>query len=316
MSKLAQSISVSENKIKKGEAKKKDYHDEMVRVETMIAELKRTIDTQDMSVEDLKYLQLEHKGIKESAERCRETLKASKSTLRTAEIEFAQQLTKLDEKAAEYNAKLDALAKAMQSYEWNRFKATVDHDKARDENSDVKALVGVDFKGEVVPAMHEQDEALNNAIYIKRQEHTETEEEAAKLDKAIKEMHKELASSTDKSLSIQKQIEQQKAANDQAYAALDGDAKALEKEIAKFPDKAELENQLQAHNRKCAALEQELAQARHAGAMAIQSIHNQIQQALCIMKDHDAFVEAELQNLENYWKERTAGLEKDVLKKP
>ena len=253
---------------------------------------------------------------RESAERCREALKASKSTLHTAKIEFAQQLTKLDETVAEYNAKLDILATAMESYEWNRFKATVNHDKACDENSDVVALVGVDFKGDVQPAMNEQEEALNNAIYIKRQEHTETKEEAAKLDKAIKELQAELADSTDKSLSIQKQTEEEKAAHDQAYDALDGEAKALQEEIKQFPNKAELENLLQLHHRKCAALEQELTEARHAGAMAVKSIHDQIRQAMSRMKEHDVYVETELQDLETYWKDSTAGLDKEVLKKP
>lgn len=317
LNQLEQNIPTTLRQIDERRALLKQYKDKKSQNETAIAQMRQTIATQILSVNDLIRLQSEHKSIEEDRVRRSKSLEKIQDTLRTAEIEFAQHLTGLDQKVDEYNTQLDELATVMESPAWtDAFKAMVNHERARDEKLDVTALLGIDFAKDVDPAVKEQDDKLKNDIQVKQQAHSDKVEERNTLSKEIEALGKDLAMSMGEAETLNKELHQLKAVYTEEQCGLDQQVQAIEQTATKVPENRAWQEQLKAHAEQRETLKVELAQARQQGDHTIQEIQRQIDQAMCLMKDNDAFVETELQTLENYWREKIASLDKLVLKNP
>ena len=286
-----------------------EANEESERLQKVVEQLKETIATQPMSVDDLHKLQVEHKGILEASERTQRFLKEKKEILRVAETEWAKKLTDLDLTVRDYNAKLDdlALVTNKSASDWKDYKAEVQHEKAQDENIDSLTLLGVDVVEAVPARIQKEADSLSNEATIKSQQLQEALDEYNNLHSAIDAIASNLAG-------LQQEAEKKRLQQSQRQEEYLAKQNELKREIYDYEQKAMSRNtatvdgEYEAYCRQCTELEQLLVRTRLECKAAVEALHDQISKCIVLIKEHDMFCQQVVQQVHAYWEKHKGDL--------
>ena len=294
-------------KIEERSAELNKTNAKLERMQQHISDLKQTIATQTLSVDDLTKLQTEYKGIQEAAERTQRTLQQRKQALHVVDTQMAQYLTQLDVAVAEYNNKLNDLATTLgaTSQQWKEYKIHNIHKEKADSDEGTMSLLGVDLDETVRPKVQQYQQKMQQEITNHQREYEDVLDESNALARAAEETQAKLNVLLQKAAKAADTLEQEKQAHAQKQSVRQREVTTLEQKVASLRDPVALEEQMAAFRQQCASLEADLAHAKDEHIRAVQDTQRQIQQAVCLMQEHEAYVEAKLQELTDYWQQQT-----------
>jgi kinetochore protein NDC80 len=305
---MAQHKETLQSKIDERTAELKKTMEKSQSMEQRLHDLKQSIANQEMSPDDLTKVETEKKGVKEATERTQQTINQRKEALRVIEIELAQHLTQLDVAVAEFNAKLSELGVALGHSPWNTYKASISKPNLHEEY-DCTAILGTDLHDTVLPHVQKKTEELEDEVNKKHDDFQNALDQFIALNREFDEAKAKCEILRDKANKAFSTLDQEQQAHLQKQGVRQREVNTLEQKITSLRDPVALEEQMAGYRQQCATLETELAKAKEDHTRNIQDTQRQIHQALCLMHEHEALVEAKLQELEEYWKQNSGGLE-------
>jgi kinetochore protein NDC80 len=275
------------------------------RMKAHVDSLQQTIASQGMSVEDLRKLQAEHKGIQEATDRMSKTVQQRQNALHTEEVEVAQVLTQLDVALSEYNGKLAEVSLALLSA--SAYKARLDRDQLASPHP--QALLGVNFEGHVEPAVQQAQEDMRLLAQKAQQDFDDAVDQVQALEQLVDVAAAKLRVANDKAVKTVAVLDQERYAQSQTTAVHQREVGLLEEKTAALRDPVALEEALAALRRQCADLEAAWEGSVDNRQRQVQQLATQIQQCQYLLQEHEAAQRAELQDLLDYWKAKAGDLE-------
>jgi SMC interacting uncharacterized protein involved in chromosome segregation len=275
------------------------------RMKAHVDSLLQTIASQGMSVESLRKLQAEHKGIREATDRMSKTVHQRQNALHAVEVEVAQVMTQLDVALSEYNGKLAEVSLALVSA--SAYKARLDRDQLASPLP--QALLGVNFEEQVEPAVQQAQENMRLHVLKAQQDYDNAIDQVQALEQQVGVAAAKLRVANEKAVKVVAVLGQERHAQSQTTAVHQREVGLLEEKAAALRDPVVLEESLAALRRQCADLEASWESSVDGRQRHVQQLATQIQQCQCLLQEHEAAQRAELQELLDYWKTKAGDLE-------
>jgi kinetochore protein NDC80 len=272
-----------------------------------VNDLKKTIGSQEFSVNDIHKLESELKGLTESTDRAITLRDQKRKALFEAEAKLASMCNDLDSKIAEFSGKIAELRLVPDlGSKFRNLQVSVNKEKLL--QADLCESLGVDLVGYVQPlAQSTKEEYLQKVDQTKVLYH-KTMDQTNHLEDCCKEAEAKLKISSDKVMKYDQTLESERKTQDATVAVREREVESIETKIASLQDPVALEEQMAAYERQCAEL-QALRLEREENNMAQKrAVLIDINSACQIITDHDAYLENKITELKQYSEERTRGI--------
>lgn len=275
-----------------------DTNAKLDRMNHHITNLRRTVATQALSLNDVMKMESEMKGISEAMERLMEVKSQREKALREAGDAYAQHLNECEAEIRNYNSNVTELMQVPTiKKEFANLEATLHEDAVLETSS---AILGLDMKVDVQLKANLAKKtltALRDSTNMSYQDFLDRRERA-------KEESKHALS--------KKQIIERKDANcvdiirddgEMHKTKLEGRMRRVDEmhaKVASLRDPVALEEQMEAYERQVAELVALRAEHEEANIERQKTVHMEIEEAIKLMAEHEHHCQRKIAELEQY----------------
>jgi SMC interacting uncharacterized protein involved in chromosome segregation len=270
-----------------------------------VEDLKKTVEGQDLSVDDIRRMGNEQKGVNEALDRVLANKDQRRKALLKSEEELTSLCNQLESVMADYNAKVEELALVPElAPKFAKSKATFHKNNMLD--ADQSKLLGVDIQSSVRPTVLQ-----NKTEYLEKGDQVRWEYQDAldKLDTA-QEVCNEAAAKLDivkhKNGKCEETLESEREAQDAKLAVRQREVEAMEDKVAALRDPVALEEQMAGYERQCAELEALHFKHKEDNVAQKKAVQDEMEEAFRLMAEHDEHCRRKLSDLDKYWLQKKA----------
>jgi kinetochore protein NDC80 len=270
-----------------------------------VEDLKKTVGSQDLSVDDIRRMGSEQKGVNEAMDRVLATKEQGRKALLQSEEELIHLSNKLDSVTADYNAKVGELALVPEL--GPKFaKSTATFHKNNMLDPDQSKLLGVDIQSSVRPMFLQGKKEYVEKGDQARWEYQDSLDKLETTGEACKEATAKLDIVTHKNGKCEETLASEREAQDAKLAVRQREVEAMEDKVAALRDPVALEEQMAGYERQCAELEALQFKHKEENISQKKAVQDEIEAAFKLMSEHDEHCRRKLSDLDSYWLEKKA----------
>jgi hypothetical protein len=279
--------------------------DKLDRMTNHIADMKRAIETQELSASDVLKLEIESKSAIEAMQRLQLAKEKRENELLVIEEELQERAASCEAVMDQLNTKLNNLRTFSDFLEpFKTYKFTLNKDHLL--GSDPVQAFGVDCRESLVPAVSHASQHLS----IKKA-NVEEEVQSAfdRLD--------ETSGASDQALSVKQivldkitecndSLQREQEAHDSRMAVREREAEALARKVEARRDPMELEEQMAIMERELAELEALRAKHEAENVQRKKAVMQEIDSACALMMEHEYYLQNKMKHVGDYREEKMA----------
>jgi kinetochore protein NDC80 len=293
--------SALEMKVKERTTELSESNDKLALANNQLEKLKQTVNTQQLSVDDLRKLENEMKGVIEATERSRSLKEERKKKLSAAQEDLSHQVNQLEGLVVQYNHKMSQVALLVPSLTSKGVNSVLRvHNDDRMLQSHVSVL-GVDLQDFVRPTV----EAENNKLEVESDKckriHLEVSDKLKQAMQRGDETSSKLQILKDKIEKLEENIAQEQDAHMQKMNVRQREVDSMETKIDALRDPVAIEEQMASYERQCAKLEIMRQNHQEDSVLYRNIVLTEINAGLQLMKDHDTYWRHKNDELSQYW---------------
>ena len=294
-----------EQKINERTAELAQTNDKLQKMNAHVVDLKKTIESQELSVDDIQTMESEMKGVSEAMDRALDLRDKRRKTLLSSENELMKACSILESTVAEYNATLSdlqlvpRLGSALVNVKATLNKAfllDVDHSK----------IVGVDLETKVRPAVETFRANFTTEIEQTKTAYQDSLDKVENSSDECKAARGKLRIVQDKIAKCEKTLESEQKTHSAKLAVRQREVDAMESKVAARRDPVALEEQMAAYERQCVELEALRLEHQEINVNKKKLVQDEIQQACKLMVESEKYLEHKLRELDDHWNAKEA----------
>jgi kinetochore protein NDC80 len=296
--------SALETKVKERTTELAEANEKLSNTNNRIEELKNTVNTQQLSVDDLRKLENEIKGVVEATERARALKEERKKAFLRSQEELTMHLNKLETVVTDYNHKVSQLTVLVPTLSSNGSKLKLQIHKDNRMTQSPNSLLGADVSDFVRPTI----EAKRDEFEIKADRSKRDHQDALDKLELVAHQHDESAAKLkiiqDKITRLTETLEQDQEAHNLKVAVRQREVEAMELKIATLRHPVAIEEQMASYERQCAELEALRRTHQEESVARKNFILSEVNMGLHLMKEHDAYWRQKNDELAQYWERK------------
>lgn len=287
-------------KIQERKAELESTNQKLDRMNKHVHDLKETISSQEMSVEDLRRIESQQKGITEAIERTLRLREERETSLAEIQEKLDEHVLTLDALVTTYNSKLVSELNIPEA-------ATLPKAKLNKDRLAEDDVVGIDMDG-----VHKSVEALHKAYSDKadqaKWEHQDSLDRRIRIQQALQDAQSRLKILESQHKQVHETLQQAQEAHETKLEIRQREHSALTEKVQAQRNPAGVESQVARYEVQKAELEANLESARARRQEESDSAEEEIQSAIQAMREHEEYIEKECEALEAYWNAKQAAL--------
>ena len=296
-----------EQKVNERTVELAQVNEKLEKMTTHIDELKRSINEQEFSVEDVYKMESELSGLSEAMDRAALIRDQKSKALISTEAELAIICNDLDSKVAEFSGKIAELRLVPEL--GSKFSnVRVSMNKEMLSQPDLALTIGVDLLQYIQPTTKASKHEYASKAAQSKMQLQHLIDETNRLDDSNKESDAKLKIVGDKMSKSEQTLGMDRITQEALLAVRKREGESLENKITSLQDPVALEKQMAAYERQCSELEA-LRREREENNMAQKrSVIMEINKACRLMEEHDTYLVKQLSEVKQYWSEQTTGI--------
>jgi len=298
-----------EKKVQDRKAFLEDVNSNLERTNGDIALLKKQIETQEMSVNDVMRMESETKGLSEAMERVEAADEERRSKLLESEQELHQRCNDCEGLVGEYNSKVsEASTFDVPGAAENiaDFQATFHQDRLL--SSSQSDILGVSIVHTVLPALEKSQETLAKETAGVEKKREDALDRVARTGEAFEEAKVQNRIVEDKISKCEGTLEQESQAHERKMAVRKREVEAMESKVSSLRDPVTLEEQKLAYERQLAEYEVLRQQQREEIIAKKRAAKQEIDAGCQLMQEHEEHFQNKMKELEAYWAKKEAAM--------
>ncbi|KAG7353792.1 HEC/Ndc80p family-domain containing protein [Nitzschia inconspicua] len=268
-----------------------------------VSKLKDTITRQEMSVDDVRKMQSELKGVEEATERAIALRDQRRSSLWEIESELENTWTNVESLVSDYNTSNGELGLLpLVSSRGLDMKVVID--KSAAQHADPTRLLSVDLQGTVQPTLLSLREEYGELSTEFKQEYQQALDDLELSEEAFTEAmekHRIVDGKIDK---CEETMEAEREVQEAKLGVRTREVESLETKVASLRDPVALEEQMAQFERQCAELEAMRQQHEEDNLARKRAICVEIDQACSAMEEYDQFCLQKIADVNKYRDEK------------
>jgi kinetochore protein NDC80 len=299
-----------EQKVKERSAELQETNGRLNKMTAHVEELKRTIESQELSVDDVETMESDLKGLSEALDRSIALRDQRRKTLSLSESELLVACNNLELTIVEYNAKLldlQLVPRGLGSGLAN-LKATLHKDSLLE--SDQSKIVGVDWLRTVRPTVEKVRTNFTKEVEEAKSAIQDALDKVESSNDALTAAQGKLQIFQDKLVKCEKTLESERETHCAKFAVRQREVEAMERKVAVRRDPVALEEQMAAYERQCAELEALRLEHEENSVTKKRAAQNEIQQACTLFVESELYFERKLRELGEYWQAKQSKMSK------
>jgi kinetochore protein NDC80 len=267
-----------------------------------VKELKSVIATQELSVDEVRKMESEQKGVTEAMDRSLKLKRQREQALQHSRDELNTCVQKLDDAIATYNAKLADLASIPElGSKFAEIKAKLNKENLAEDQKD---MLGVDLQAVVRPLIEISKAQYESKADQAKWDYQDALDQREKAEEDLQDAQAKLQILTDKYQRCEERLHLEKEAQDAKLAVRARELTSMEEKVASLRDPVALEEQMASYERQCAELEA-LAETHEAENVAKKrAVLEEIESAMALMAEHESFCRHKIAELDAYWQNK------------
>jgi kinetochore protein NDC80 len=292
--------SMLEKKVKEKKAELAKTNDQLEKCSNEVDELKRTIATQKLSVDDVQKIESEIKGIHEALDRTAAVKEQRRKNVTAHEEELIKFCYTVDSVVTSFNTKLIDLLEVPElvsilknkKLSFNRDNLLLD---------DQREILGADIQQQVQPLiLRYQDDYVERLSKGKEQYQDEMDEMEATIERN-KVVLEELSVLRDKKIKMEQTLSSEVEIASATLAVRQRELDTIERKVTSLRDPVALEEQLATYDRQCAELESLRIDQQEENIAKKKSVVEEINTACTAMKDYEDKLQETMKTAANHW---------------
>lgn len=267
--------------------------------------LKEQVQTQELSVEDVRKIKSEQARLKEALEKARALKGYNKEELWKSNSELSQMFEELEGHVHEY---YDLTAELSRIVDTNGINLKMAVDKSKAITGDQGLLLGVDHHGEVQNFLNEMQDGNIELLATTRRELQSTLDELERSKESYTEALDHSKIIEGKRSKCEETLEAEKEQQDATLAVREGEVCAIEEKIESLRDPAALEEQMIRYQRQLDQLEALNRKHQEENLLMKQAVQKEINAAIQAIIAHNVDVKKKFADLKAYASEKEARL--------
>jgi chromosome segregation ATPase len=295
--------STLEQKIKDRTSQLADTNVKLDKMTTHIDNLKQAIQEQEFTVDDIRRMEVEIKGLTEAKERAMLIKEQQLKMKKAAEDEFKTTSELLLSTTNTYNQKISSSQTVPElAGKFTNFKATLQIGQILDSHPD--ALLGVNLTQKVQPVT----KSCLDDLHVKQQQaeeiHNDLLDELTHTEGLCMETEALLKIAEEKNSQSIQAIETERKSHEAKTTIRKREVEGMESKIESLHNPVSLEEQMAAYHRQCADLEALRMEHQDENVAKREAVLEQINSACQLMADHDAFFRQSVVHVKQFWQQK------------
>jgi kinetochore protein NDC80 len=302
---MDQHVSALSQKKKDRAQELEDTNRKFARTTARVEELKNSIGSQALSLEDVQKMQNELKGVEEAIDRAIASRDDYRKSLWESQSEIENLLSGLESIASLYNSQLGELSLLVfVPKEDCGATITVDSNAAV-ENNQIQ-LLGVDLQHSVQSSMQTCKQIYSEKISEAKAKYQESLDQVERSEEEFAEALESLKIVEGKIEKHDETIEAEKEAQEAKLGVRSREATSMEAKIMSLRNPVALEEQMAQFERQCAELEALRMKHEQENVMKKKAAYDEIARACAAIKEYDEFCRNKIAEVNVYRKEKQA----------
>jgi kinetochore protein NDC80 len=292
-----------EKKVKDRTAELAETEGKLKKMAKHVEDLKKTVEEQHLSVDDVRKMESEIKGISEAMDRATTLKEQRKKILLSTQSEVERVCNDIDSRVAMYSSALSDVQLVPEiGSTFANMKAVLDRNQL--ESSDTSKFLGVDLEGVVRPtALQTKRETMRKVDDVKA-EHQDELDKMERGKEACGEAEAKLQIVVEKKSKSEQSLESEEQAFAAKLAVRQREVETMENKVASLRDPVALEEQMAAYERQCTELEALRVQHQEENIAKKKAVVEEINAACTLMEEHTQHLRGKFQELDEYWKKK------------
>lgn len=295
-------------KVKERTIELAETNSKLDKMNSFVQGLKQTVEGQELSLDDIRRMESEQKGVDEAMDRVLDTKEQRRKALLSSEEDLDRLCNKLDEVLADYNVKIGELALVPELASFAKSKASFNKDSMLD--TDQSKMLSVNVQASVRPTVLQTKSEYVEKGDQARWNYQDSLDKLENSKEACKEASAKLEIVQHKNDKCQETLESEREAQDAKLAVRNREVDAMEAKVTALRDPVALEEQMAGYERQCAELEALQIKHKEENIAQKRAVQDEIETALQTMQEHDEFCQHKLSELDQYWQIKKAGMSK------
>ena len=296
-----------EQKVKERTAELAKTNEKLEKMNAHVDNLKRMIETQELSVDDIHTMESELKGLGEATDRAVALRDQRRKTLLASEKELLAVCNHLEAILVDYNTKVSELELIPRlGSDLKGMKATLrkEHLLAEDQSK----IFGVCLETTVRPSVESFKTKFVAEVEQTKANYQDSLDMMENTSDACSAAQSKLKIVQDKTAKCEKTLEDEQEAHSAKLAVRQREVEAMENKVAARRDPVALEEQMAAYERQCAELEALRLEHQEENVARKKAVQDEIEQACDLMVEHEAYFEHKVREVEEYWQKKEANI--------
>lgn len=296
-----------EQKIKERTAELTQTNEQLNKMNGHIEELKKEIASQKMSVDDLRVLENELKGLNEAMDRACSLRDKRKDALTVSQKELDGVCNSLESAILDYNSKLSDLQFIpTHGATLANLKAALKKENLLSTND--SEITGVAFTDEVAPKLDDIKKSINEKIEETKEMYQDILDKVQRSNDECKAADGQLYIVKEKTAKCEKTMEDEEETHKAKLAVRQREVDAMESKVASRRDPIALEEQIAAYQRQCAELEALQLEYQAESASQVEALQDEIDRSAKLMMENETYWHAKMKEVGEYWNEKVTNL--------
>jgi kinetochore protein NDC80 len=289
-----------EKKVKEKNTELKKTNEQLLKMSQHVDELRKSVATQELSVDDLHKIESEIKGLNEALERTLALKEQRSKKLSFHEEELIKFTLDVDSVVTSYNTKLaDLLHFPDMKSQLSNSKLQFNRDNLL--LPDQRQIVGIDIQKEAHSLIVLcQDEYVGKHARAKENYHDELDN-AEHVEERNKLSVEKLSIVTDKKIKCEQTLESERDSFSGSVTVRQRELDSMERKISSLRDPIALEEQMAAYERQCAELESLRIEHQEENIAKKKAVTAEIYAACKAMNEHDEKFKQAVTQADEYW---------------
>lgn len=271
----------------------------LAKIMSKVEQVKDSIGKQELSVDDVKKMQSERKGVEEAMERALALRDQRRSALWEIESELDKTMNDLESVVTTYNSNVcDLKLVPMVSSKGIEMEAVINKESILDP--DPSKLLSIDLPTTIHPTLssccEEYVSLISNSKWKYQEALDQLEKSEAGFTEAL-ERHRIVENKIDK---CEETMKAEREAQDAKLGVRTREVELIERKVASLRDPVALEEQMSQFERQCTELETMRQQHEEDNIARKKAICEEIDGALLAMKDYDDFCLEKIKEVQKY----------------
>jgi len=268
-----------------------------------IERLKQMIDSQELSVEDVRRMEREKTRVEAQVAKQTKLLEGQDNALKEARAKFDACFELLQESVEKYNAKarsFELIPESAKHAKGHKFEIVLDEGKAGDIDSAVGLMGGVDIKGFVLPFVKKLGEDYVRAIESEKEKIRNLKGDIENVESSKEQLADDIAALKEKIEAIQEECNNTQQELESQISSKRRQIQLLESKISSLDNPEDADSTIQKYNRRYEELLELQKKNREEMRANMKAVNDEIRNAMELVKKYEEYKKKTVEEVKEY----------------